>query len=126
MIKEIGGYLLKLLGFSLLLFAVHYYVLFQFFTGILYFPLWEIYLFNAILVLAVYGLLRYYSDKNQNMFKLFLILTTVKMVLVIVYLLPLFLKKSEHIQLEVFNFFIVYFVFLAFEILALNNFLQKS
>jgi len=60
------------------------------------------------------------------MLKFFLSLTIVKMGLVIVLLLPLFLKKSDHTQLEVFNFFIPYFLFLGLEIFSLNKFLQKS
>lgn len=126
MVKEIGIFLLKLLGLSLLLFSVHYYILLQFFSGELYFPLWTMYCFNAILVLAVYTILGYYHKKGQNMFNLFLILTLVKMALVIVFLLPLFLKRSDHIQVETFNFFIIYFLFLGFEILSINSFLQKS
>ncbi|MGB5820137.1 MAG: hypothetical protein WBG90_11695 [Saonia sp.] len=125
--KEIGVFIIKLFGFSLLLFAVHYYVLLQFFSGQLYFPIWTIYCFNALLVLGVYLVLSFYAKKGrQNMFKLFLILTLVKMALVIVFLLPLFLKKSGHTQVEVFNFFIPYFLFLAFETIGLNKFLQKT
>ena len=127
MVREIGSFLLKLLGFSLLLFLVHYYVLVQLFSGELYFPLWSIYCFNAIMVLGVYVILRYYSQKQPaNIFKYFLLLTLLKMILVVVFLLPLFLKRSAHTQLEVFNFFIPYFLFLIFEIMALTKFLQKS
>jgi len=127
MTKEIRAFLIKLAAFSIGLFFVHYYILFQFFSGELYFPLWTIYCLNAVMVFAVYVILRYYSTRKPgNMFRLFLILTMVKMGLVIVFLLPLFLKKSDHTQLEVFNFFIPYFLFLIFEIIGLNNFLQKS
>lgn len=127
MVREIGSFLLKLLGFSLLLFLVHYYVLVQLFSGELYFPLWSIYCFNAIMVLGVYVILRYYSQKQPaNIFKYFLLLTLLKMILVVVFLLPLFLKRSAHTQLEIFNFFIPYFLFLTFEIMGLTKFLQKS
>lgn len=127
MIKEIGIFIGKLLGFSALLLLVHYYILSQFFSGDLVFPLWSIYIFNMVLVLAVYLTLRYYSTtKPQEIFKIFLILTILKMVLAVVFLLPLFLQKSNHTQLEVFNFFIPYFLFLIFEIFALNRFLQKT
>ncbi|MEL6917510.1 MAG: hypothetical protein AAFO99_07245 [Bacteroidota bacterium] len=127
MLKEIGVFLLKLTGFSVLLLAVHYYVLLQFFSGELYFPIWAIYCFNAVLVIGVYVVLRAYAKKQfGNMFKLFLITTLVKMVLVILFLLPLFLKKSQYTQVEVFNFFIAYFLFLIFETIALKTFLQKT
>ena len=119
-------FLVKLIGFSLLLWAVHYYILKQFFDGELQIPLWLIYTFNAIMVFLVFSVLRYYKDKGKDMLKLFMGFTGLKMVLAIVLLLPLFLQKSEHSQLEVFNFFIPYFLFLAFEIFSLNEFLQKS
>ncbi len=125
--KSITNFILKLLGFSLALFAIHYYVLMQFFNGELVLPLWVIYTFNALMVFVVYSVLNHFSkDKNKDMLKYFLSLTIVKMGLVIVLLLPLFLKKSDHTQLEVFNFFIPYFMFLGLEIFSLNKFLQKS
>ena len=124
--KSIGIFLVKLIGFALLLWAVHYYILIQFFDGDLQIPLWLIYAFNTIMVLLVFGVMRYNSDKGKDMMKLFLGFTGLKMVLAIVLLLPLFLQRSEHTQLEVFNFFIPYFLFLTFEIFSLNTFLQKS
>jgi len=126
MSKSIGTFLVKLIGFALLLWAVHYYILKQFFVGDLQIPLWLVYTFNTVMVLLVFSVMRYYSDKGKDMMKLFLGFTGLKMVLAIVLLLPLFLQKSEHMQLEVFNFFIPYFLFLTFEIFSLNSFLQKS
>ena len=127
MIKDIGVFVLKLALLSLLLFLVHSYILFQFFEGELYFPLWTVYCFNAAMAIGVYAALRYYSEiQPQNILKLFLILTLLKMALAVVFLLPLFLKKSSHAQLEIFNFFIPYFLFLIFEILGLSKFLQKT
>jgi len=127
MIKEIAGFILKLTIFTLMLFGMHYYILLQFFEGDLHFPLWTIYAFNAILVLIVYSIISYKNKQgSKKMYQLFLGLTILKMVLAIVFLLPLFLGKSEHPQLEVINFFIPYFIFLGFEIFSLNKFLQKS
>lgn len=127
MTKEISGYLLKLLGFTILIFGIHWYLLSQFFDGRLYFPLWTIYVFNAVLVAVVYIFIRSKSeDPNKNIFQLFLTLTVAKMVLAIVFLMPLFFKKPPHTQLEVINFFIPYFLYLTFEIFNLNKFLQKS
>ena len=92
--KNITNFLFKLLVFSLSLFAIHYYILHQFFEGDLVLPLWVIYAFNGLMVFVVYSVLNHYSkDENNDMLKLFLSLTIVKMGLVIVLLLPLFLKK---------------------------------
>jgi len=125
--KSVLNLILKLLGFSIALFGVHYYILLQFSLNELVLPLWVIYTFNAVMVFIVFSILKHYSEgKDNDMLKIFLILTILKMVLAIVLLLPLFLKKSSHTQLEVFNFFIPYFLFLTFEIFSLNKFLQKS
>ncbi len=127
MIKEIGSLLIQLLIFSAVLFGMHVYILNQFFEGELIIPLWVIYAFNSVLVFIVFSLLKHYSQRqNQDMLKIFLILTIIKMALAIVLLLPLFLKTSSNTQLEVFNFFIPYFLFLTFEIFSLNKFMQKS
>lgn len=125
--KSLITFFLMLLGFSMALFGIHYYILMQFFDGTLALPLWAIYLFNAALVFIVFSVLKYYSKhKSKDMLKIFLIMTIIKMVLAVILLLPLFLNKTEHSQLEVFNFFIPYFMFLTFEIYSVNKFLQKS
>jgi len=127
MTKETINFFIKLLVFSVLLFGIHYYILMQFFTGILYFPVWVIYVFNGVLVLIVYSVITFKSKKGSaKAYQLFLSLTILKMILAVVFLLPLFLGKSNHTQLEVINFFIPYFLFLGFEIFSLKKFLQKS
>lgn len=127
MIKETIRFIIKLSILTIILFIVHYYILSQFFDGKLYFPVWTIYAFNAVLVLLVYSLITYKNKKgSKKMYQLFLGLTIIKMILAIIFLLPLFFGKSEHAQLEVINFFMPYFLFLGFEIFSLNKFLQKS
>ena len=124
--KETSSFILKLLIFAVILFGIHIYIISQFFEGNLYFPIWTIYTFNAVLVVIVFSVLNYQKNKGSDkMYQLFLGLTLLKMILAIVFLLPLFFGKSEHSQLEVINFFIPYFLFLTFEIFNLNKFLQK-
>lgn len=126
MTKETISFAIRLLIFSALLFGIHLYIISQFFEGTLYFPLWSIYAFNAVLVFGVFLILNYKASQGSDkMYQLFLGLTLLKMVLAIVFLLPLFFGKSDHSQLEVINFFIPYFFFLTFEIFSLNKFLQK-
>ena len=127
MTKETISFVLRLLIFATIIFGIHIYILSEFFDGELHFPVWTIYVFNAVLVFVVYSILRYKTSQGSNkMYQLFLGLTIAKMALAIVFLLPLFFDKSEHPQLEVINFFIPYFLFLGFEIFNLNKFLQKS
>jgi len=80
-----------------------------------------------VLVLVMFLVLNYISNKKSDkILQYFLGLTILKMGLAIVFLLPLFFGKSQHSQLEIINFFIPYFLFLAFEIFSLNKFIQKS
>jgi len=126
MTKKTINFAVKLLLFAALLFGVHFYIIIQFFEENLYFPIFTIYIFNAALVFGVFLILNYKATQGSDkMYQLFLGLTLLKMVLAIVFLLPLFFGKSEHSQLEVINFFIPYFLFLIFEIFNLNKFLQK-
>ncbi len=125
--KEISSFLIRLISFSVFLFLIHTYIIYQFFNGQLYFPIWTIYIFNAVLVCIVYFILNYkVKQKSESILNFFLGLTLLKMGLAIVFLLPLFFGKSDHSQLEILNFFIPYFLFLAFEIFSLNKFLQKG
>ncbi len=126
MTKDTISFILALLLFSIILFGVHFYIIFQFFDADFYFPIWTIYVFNTLLVFIVYGILRYKSIQgSKNIYQTFLLLTLAKMALILVFLIPLFIGKSKHIQFEVFNFFIPYFLFLIFEIFHINKFLKK-
>ncbi len=118
----------KLLVYSGILFGIHYYIFATFFQDLeLYFPLWTIYLFNFVLVLGVFGIIAYLVNKgSQKGYQLFLILTVVKMVLAIVFLLPVIGGKSANSVIDVSNFFIPYFLFLGFEIFSLNNFFKNQ
>ncbi len=125
--KNLPSFLWQLLAFAAVLCGIHYYIFLTFFPEMpLYFPLWTIYAFNTLLVIVMYSVILYKVIKeNKNAYTLFLTLTMVKMALAIIFLVPLFGGKAQHPQAEVFNFFIPYFLFLAFEIYAINKFLQK-
>ena len=127
MTKDFNVFTIRLLLFSLVLFAIHFYLIHEFFEGKLYIPLYVIYIFNTLLVFLVFSILNYKNKQgSKKMYQLFLGLTILKMVLAIVFLLPVILGKSDYAQLEILNFFIPYFLFLTFEIFSINNFLQKS
>ncbi len=125
--KQFLPFLIKLVLFAGVLWGVHYYILFNFFAELtLYFPLWTIYLFLGAMVLAVYGIILYKVLKgSKNGFQIFLSSTLIKMVLAIVFLLPVFTGKVVHMKLEIFNFFIPYLFFLGFEVFTLNKFFQN-
>lgn len=124
--NELNAFLLRLLVFTAVLFGIHAYLIYQFFTGELLIPVWSVYVFNAILVIGVYSGISYLSKKgSKKIFYTFVAMTLLKMVLSVVFLSPIFFKETEHTQLEIINFFVPYFLFLTFEILSINKFLQK-
>ncbi len=125
MTKDLIIYTITLLGFTILLLGVHIYISDLFFSkNVLYLPIWVIYVFHFFLVVFVFFIIR--LKQNSNSFTLFLVLTIVKMVLSIVFLLPIITGKSEEKVLEIMNFFIPYFFYLTFEIYYINNYLKKQ
>jgi len=122
------NFIVKLLALTAILCGVHYYIFLSFFAEMnLYFPIWSVYAFNGVLVLLVFLFINYkVSSGSKNVLNIFLVLTMVKMLLTIVFLLPLFFGKSDNPKVEAFNFFIPYFFYLAFEIVSISNFLKKQ
>lgn len=120
-------FLLQLIGVSVLLFAIHSYLLYHFAKETtFFFPVWQIYTFHLIITLVIYSIINYrFSSGKTDVFNLFMVLTFFKMVLAILFLLPLILSDIENKQPDVFNFFIPYFIYLFFEVFALIKFLQK-
>ena len=122
------AFLLQIIGVSVLLFAVHSYLLYYFAKEIIFFfPLWQIYTFHLIITTVLYTIINYKSSTGKkDIFNLFMVMTIFKMVLAILFLLPLILSDFENKQPDVFNFFIPYFVYLFFEVFTITKFLQKT
>ncbi len=127
-IKRQVNFLILLLAFTLLLFAIHWYILYHFFKDIdLILPLWTIYAFHFITVGIVFSILNFkFSKGNTQVFFIFMGATIFKMILTLVFLLPVLLEPNENATLEVFNFFIPYFLYLAFEIVNITFFLKDK
>jgi hypothetical protein len=121
------AFLLQLIGITIVLYAVHSYLVYHFAKDIsLFFPLWQIYTFHLVITLIVYSVINYrYASGKKDIFNLFMVMTFLKMAFSILFLLPLILSDFENKQPDVFNFFIPYFLFLFFEVFALTKFLQK-
>ncbi|MBA3985159.1 MAG: hypothetical protein H0X63_00915 [Flavobacteriales bacterium] len=126
--KREVNFLILLLAFTLLIFAIHWYIIFHFFSEIeLILPLWTIYAFHFITVSIVYTIINYkFSKGNKQVFFLFMGATLFKMILTLLFLLPVLLEPNENATLEVFNFFIPYFLYLAFEIVNITIFLKDE
>jgi len=121
-------FLLLLFGLSIVLFSIHSYLLFHFTKEVVFFfPLWHIYVFHLGVTAIIYTLINYrFSSGKKDIFNLFMGMTLFKMVLAILFLLPLILSDFENKVPDVFNFFIPYFMYLFFEVYGLIKFLQKS
>jgi len=122
------AFVVQLIAVTLLLFAIHQYLL-SYFTDLkaFFFPVWHIYAFHFLVTLAFYSFINYrFSKGKTNIFNAFMVLTFLKMLLAILFLLPLLLSDFENKQPDVFNFFIPYFLFLFFEVYAITRFLQKT
>lgn len=126
--KRQSSFLLQLIFASLIIYAIHSYLLYYFTTDIyFFFPIWHIYLFHFIVTALIFTVINYkYVKENTNIFNIFMLGTLVKMIITIVFLLPLLLSDFEDKKPDVINFFIPYFLFLSFEVFSLTALLKKN
>ena len=90
-------------------------------------PLWQIYIFQALVVFAIFSWIAYkYSKGKKEIFNYFMLGTFVKMILALLFLLPVFLSDLEGKRPDVINFFIPYFIFLAFEVFIITRLITKT
>ncbi|MEZ4801606.1 MAG: hypothetical protein R2797_02455 [Gelidibacter sp.] len=126
--KRQTTFLLQNVIVSIVLFGIHSYLISYFATDtILFFQLWQIYLFHFVVTTGLYTVINLqYSNGKTEVFNTFMVVTFLKMTLSILFLLPLLLSSFENKQPDVFNFFIPYFLYLFFEVYSVTQFLQKK
>lgn len=126
--KREANFLIQCIGLSVLLFAIHSYLNFHFTEDVLlFFPLWHIYLFHIITVVIIYTLINYRESIGKTeVFNTFILGMLLKMILTMVFLLPWILSKPEQKGYDLANFFVPYFIFLAFEVYSVVKILQKK
>lgn len=122
------NFLFQILVLTVVVFGVHGYLLSYFGTELkLFFPIWQIYVFHLGVTTLFYSVINYrFSQGQTDIFVLFMACTLTKMLLAILFLLPLILSDFEKKQPDIFNFFIPYFIYLSFEVYSITKFLQKS
>jgi len=125
--REIN-FLVQFISLSILIFGVHAYLNFHFAKDVvLFFPLWHIYVFHLITIIIIYTLINYRDSIGKTeVFNTFILGMLLKMILAMVFLLPWILSKPEQKGFDLANFFIPYFIFLAFEVYSVVKFLQKK
>lgn len=121
------SFIIQNVVFTIVLYVAHRYLLSYFAENIsFFFPVWQIYMFHFIITTALYTIINYkYSKGKTDIFNTFMLSTFLKMVLAILFLLPLLLSELDNKQPDVFNFFIPYFLYLFFEVFSLTKFLNK-
>lgn len=122
------SFLLQNVAVTLILLGIHSYLLSHFAESTNFIiPIWQIYVFHFAVTTLLYSVINYqYSRGKTEIFNLFMGFTFLKMILSIVFLLPVLLSDSDNKQPEVFNFFIPYFLYLFFEVYSLTSFLRKK
>ncbi|MCX7548814.1 hypothetical protein OS188_12705 [Xanthomarina sp. F1114] len=121
------SFLVQNAAITLILLGIHSYLLSHFDSIIYMIPLWQIYVFHFVVTTLVYTVINFqYSRGKTDIFNLFMGFTLLKMILAILFLLPVILSDMDKKQPDVFNFFIPYFLYLFFEVYSLTIFLQKK
>lgn len=125
--KRQSSFSITLLVFALMLFAVHSYLVHYFVDAVYFFPLWQVYAFHCFVTMIVYTIINYKESVGKTeIFNIFMVSTLLKMFLAILFLLPLILSDVENKKPDVFNFFIPYFCFLAFEVYFIIHLLKAK
>jgi len=126
--KRQGTFFLQLAILTISLYGIHSYLNYHFTKEVLlFFPLWHIYLFHVITIIAIYSLINYRDSIGKTeVFNAFILGMLFKMILTMLFLLPWILSKPEQKGIDLANFFIPYFIFLAFEVYSVTTFLQKK
>lgn len=117
-----------LCAISVILIGIHYYIYAYFINQIEFkLPLWTVYTFHFVVVLIVYSVINYkYASGKTEIFNTFMVLTFLKMILAVLFLLPVLLSETENKAADVLNFFIPYFIYLGLEVWTVTNFLREN
>ena len=114
-----------LILFSLILYLLHYLILYSYFLDVTV-PLLSIYLFNFFSVLILLFLFRINIDQQYfRPIDVFISLTLIKMLFVVIYFILMINYNGFEATDLVYSFFPVYFVFLAFEVISLKKWLNN-
>ena len=122
------AFLVQVVVVTLVLLGIHAYLLSHFAKNSNYLiPIWQIYMFHFTVTTLLYSVINLqYSRGKTEIFNLFMGFTFLKMILAIVFLLPVLLSDIEKKQPDIFNFFIPYFFYLFFEVYSITRFLQNK
>ncbi|MEM1257725.1 MAG: hypothetical protein AAGH81_04290 [Bacteroidota bacterium] len=121
-------FMLQLVIVTGILYLLHSYLLNNLSADTTYvLSLWNIYLFHLISVFLVYSIINFrFSNGEREVFSSFIVLMVLKMIFVVIFLLPLFLSDATDKIGDAVNFFVPYFILLAFEVYSINKVLTAK
>ncbi len=126
-VQGIKTFAVQLLVLAIVLYLLHSYLLSHLITSSQILPLWQIYLYLTIVVFLIFSWIYYKKSQGKTeVFNYFMIGTLLKMILAIVFLIPVFISEQETKRPDVFNFFIPYFIFLAFEVFVITRLINSK
>jgi len=114
--------------FSIILFLIQFFIMHSLSERIVFFyPAWSIYLFNVITTILIYSVL-IYINKNFSTYTgfTFLGLSFFKMMVAVVFLIPLIKAHVKDPIIDLGAFFIPYFLFLVFEVYFAIRLINKG
>ena len=125
--RQTLNFLKYLLPFSVVLYLIQYFAVSALFPETYFFyPLWSVYLFMLIATLVDYIIL-VFVNKNFSEYTgyTFMGLGVIKMLVAVIFLIPLIRSDTENRIPDVAIFFITYFLFLGFETYKAIQLLKK-
>ena len=128
MLKQFFSFLKILIPLSLILFVVHYLIINKLlYEYSFYYPIYIIYLFLVVVTstIIVVILVIYKNYKGKTGFA-FLACSILKMLLAIIFLIPLITSNLTNKVPGILSFFIPYFLFLTIETVFILNLINRS
>ncbi len=128
MLKQFLSFSKILITLSLVLYIVHFIVVNKLLNEYSYFyPVYTIYFFlivvTSLIVVTILVIHKNYNDKTGFAFLAFSIL---KMLLVVIFLIPLITSDLTNKVPDILSFFIPYFIFLTLETVYILNLINKA
>lgn len=114
--EKISGFLIKLFIFTVILATVQFLITNYLLHLELFYSTWLIYLFHALVTFGIYAALVFVHQTFQEKTGFaFMACSLLKMLLSVLFLLPIMLSDFGRPLNDIFAFFIPYFLYLAFE-----------
>ncbi|MCF4100670.1 DUF6168 family protein [Gillisia sp. M10.2A] len=126
--QQLLKFLIRLIPFSLILFGLHYFLIFKFYSETtFYYSIYAIYSFHFLATLLIYFLLLLvHSNAQDKTGFAFMGSGLLKMLAAVIFLLPMMLSGINNPFDNILSFFIPYLLYLIFETTYAVNLLNNK